>query len=68
MICISVIGFVHLTVAVILVSLQSHGSKYLSLKTANACFFLTLTLSENCCQLLADLQNLESGENRKSFI
>ena len=36
---ISVFGFVHLTVAVILVSLQLYGRKYLSFKTANAYAF-----------------------------
>ena len=39
---ISVFGFVQLTTAVRLVSLQPYVHKYLSIKTTNACIFSTV--------------------------
>lgn len=64
---ISVFRFVHLTVAVILVSLQLYGRKYLLFETAKNVFSQPLSANKNSYQPLAAVQNFYSTANRKPF-
>ena len=66
-ICISLFGFVKLTVAVKLVLQQPNDHKYFSAKTANACIFSKVTPNKNSCQPSVAPQNLGSAANRKPY-